>query len=43
MVANIVGTLRKVFARPAVRRSIDGLTGAALIALGVKLAATTRP
>ncbi|MGN9841979.1 LysE family translocator [Nonomuraea sp. H19] len=43
VVANIVGTLRKVFARPAVRRAVDGLTGAALIGLGVKLAATSRP
>ncbi|MFB9625654.1 LysE family translocator [Nonomuraea helvata] len=43
VVANVVGTLRKVFARPAVRRVVDGLTGAALIALGVKLAAATRP
>ncbi|MEV0594827.1 LysE family translocator [Nonomuraea cavernae] len=43
VVANIVGALRKVFARPAVRRSIDGLTGAALIGLGVNLAASSRP
>ncbi|MFI6503273.1 LysE family translocator [Nonomuraea typhae] len=42
-VANLVGALRRVFARPAVRRTVDGLTGAALIALGVKLAVTTRP
>ncbi|TMR95996.1 LysE family translocator [Nonomuraea basaltis] len=42
VVANIVGTLRRVFARPAVRRTVDGLTGAALIGLGVKLAATSR-
>ncbi|MEV0389102.1 LysE family translocator [Nonomuraea sp. NPDC050643] len=43
VVANIVGTLRQVFARPAVRRTVDGLTGAALIGLGIKLAATNRP
>ncbi|TDE33041.1 LysE family translocator [Nonomuraea mesophila] len=43
VVATIVGTLRKVFARPAVRRTVDGLTGAALIALGVKLATSGRP
>lgn len=43
VVANVVGTLRRVFARPAVRRAVDGLTGAALITLGIKLAATTRP
>ncbi|MEV0347625.1 LysE family translocator [Nonomuraea sp. NPDC050680] len=43
LVANIVGALRKVFARPAVRKAVDGLTGAALIALGVNLAAAGRP
>ncbi|MEU0570509.1 LysE family translocator [Nonomuraea sp. NPDC005983] len=43
LVANVVGALRRVFARSAVRRAVDGLTGAALIALGVKLAASTRP
>jgi RhtB (resistance to homoserine/threonine) family protein len=43
VVANIVGTLRKVFARPAVRKAVDGLTGAALIALGVKLATSGNP
>ncbi|TDC00036.1 LysE family translocator [Nonomuraea longispora] len=43
VVATIVGTLRKVFARPAVRRTVDGLTGAALIALGVKLATSGPP
>ncbi|GAA3589898.1 LysE family translocator [Nonomuraea rosea] len=43
VVANIVGTLRKVFARPAVRRTVDGLTGVALIGLGVKLATSSRP
>ncbi|MEU8149815.1 LysE family translocator [Nonomuraea sp. NPDC048901] len=43
LVANIVGALRKVFARPAVRKAVDGLTGAALIALGVNLAAASRP
>ncbi|MFB4263587.1 LysE family translocator [Nonomuraea sp. GTA35] len=43
VVANVVGVLRKVFARPAVRRTVDGLTGAALIGLGVKLATSTRP
>ncbi|MER6950597.1 LysE family translocator [Nonomuraea sp. NPDC000554] len=42
LVANVVGALRRVFARSAVRRAVDGLTGAALIALGVKLAVTTR-
>jgi threonine/homoserine/homoserine lactone efflux protein len=43
VVANVVSTLRRVFARPAVRRAVDGLTGAALVGLGVKLAVTTRP
>ncbi|MCK2219142.1 LysE family translocator [Actinomadura sp. ATCC 31491] len=43
VVATVVGTLRKLFARPAVRRTLDGLTGLALITLGVKLATTTRP
>ncbi|MFI6738278.1 LysE family translocator [Nonomuraea sp. NPDC050451] len=43
VVANVVGTLRRVFARPAVRRAVDGLTGAALVALGLKLATATRP
>lgn len=42
-VAGIVGTLRRVFARPAVRRAVDGLTGTALVVLGVNLAASTRP
>ncbi|MFF5259762.1 LysE family translocator [Actinomadura viridis] len=40
IVANVVGTLRRVFERERVRRAIDALTGAALIALGVRLAAT---
>ncbi|MBT2225750.1 LysE family transporter [Nonomuraea sp. NEAU-A123] len=43
LVANIVGALRKVFARPTVRKAVDGLTGAPLIALGVNLANATRP
>ncbi|TMR27230.1 LysE family translocator [Nonomuraea zeae] len=43
VVANVVGTLRKVFARSAVRRIVDGLTGVALIGLGLKLATSTRP
>ncbi|MEV4174607.1 LysE family translocator [Nonomuraea sp. NPDC049709] len=43
VVANVVGTLRRVFARSAVRRVVDGLTGAALIGLGIKLAASSRP
>jgi arginine exporter protein ArgO len=40
VVANVVGALRRVFARERVRRAIDGVTGAALIGLGVRLAAT---
>jgi threonine/homoserine/homoserine lactone efflux protein len=43
MVAGIVGALRGAFARPAVRRTVDGLAGAALIGLGLKLAATSHP
>ncbi|XVQ15588.1 LysE family translocator [Spirillospora sp. CA-255316] len=40
VVANVVGALRRVFSRERVRRAIDGLTGAALIGLGVRLAVT---
>lgn len=43
VVANVVSALRRFFARPAVRRALDGLTGIALIALGVRLATSTRP
>ncbi|MFF5204919.1 LysE family translocator [Streptosporangium sp. NPDC000396] len=43
VVANLVSALRRVFARPAVRRAVDALTGAALIGLGVNLAAASRP
>ncbi|WP_431906861.1 LysE family translocator [Nonomuraea jabiensis] len=43
VVANVVGTLRRVFARPVVRRAVDGLTGTALLALGAKLATTPHP
>ncbi|GAA2440319.1 LysE family translocator [Actinomadura vinacea] len=39
-VANVVGALRRVFARERVRRTIDGVTGTALIGLGVRLAVT---
>ncbi|MEV4374404.1 LysE family translocator [Nonomuraea sp. NPDC049637] len=42
-VANVVSTLRRVFARPGVRKAVDGLTGAALIGLGVNLAVAGRP
>ncbi|MGI5271274.1 LysE family translocator [Nonomuraea sp. CA-218870] len=43
LVANVVSALRAFFARPAVRRALDALTGTALIALGVNLATATRP
>ncbi|WP_345403067.1 LysE family translocator [Nonomuraea salmonea] len=43
VVANVVGALRKLFARPGVRRAVDALTGVALVALGLKLATSTRP
>ena len=35
-----LGALAGVFARPLVRRTLDGLTGAVLIGLGVKLVLT---
>jgi threonine/homoserine/homoserine lactone efflux protein len=37
-----VGRLRDVFNAPRVRRALEGLTGAALVALGVRLAASER-
>jgi RhtB (resistance to homoserine/threonine) family protein len=40
LVAGVVGALRRWLARDRVRRAIDGLMGAALIGLGVRLAAT---
>lgn len=43
LVANVVGTLRALFARPAVLRAVDALMGAALIVLGLRLATSTRP
>lgn len=39
VLANVVGALRRVFARAKVRRTIEGITGAALVALGVRVAA----
>ena len=42
LVANVVGALRRLFARPAVRKAVDGLTGTVLIALGVNLAVAGR-
>jgi RhtB (resistance to homoserine/threonine) family protein len=39
-VAAVVSGLRRLLARPAIRRTIDGLTGNALVLLGVRLAAT---
>ncbi|MEW2358939.1 LysE family translocator [Spirillospora sp. NPDC029432] len=38
VVANVVGALRRLFARERVRRAIDGMTGAAMIGLGLRLA-----
>lgn len=38
VVANLVATLRRVFARPAVRRAVDAVSGAVLVSLGVRLA-----
>ncbi|GLZ03358.1 lysine transporter LysE [Actinomadura sp. NBRC 104412] len=40
VVANVVGALRRVMARERVRRAIDGLTGTAMIGLGLRLAAS---
>jgi threonine/homoserine/homoserine lactone efflux protein len=37
-VANLVGAVRQVFARSQVRRTLDGLSGAALLGLGARLA-----
>jgi RhtB (resistance to homoserine/threonine) family protein len=43
VLANLVGALRRVLARPRVRRAIDAVTGTALVALGIRLAAAGRP
>jgi threonine/homoserine/homoserine lactone efflux protein len=40
-VANLIAAARRVLARPATRRFIDGMSGTALIGLGVRLAFTT--
>ncbi|MFC4072150.1 LysE family translocator [Actinoplanes subglobosus] len=40
VVANLVAALRRVLSRPAVRRSLDAVTGAVLVALGLRLAAS---
>jgi threonine/homoserine/homoserine lactone efflux protein len=37
-VANLVAALRRILRRPRVRRTIDGVSGAALIGLGARLA-----
>ncbi|MEW9550816.1 LysE family translocator [Nonomuraea sp. NPDC050783] len=42
-VATVVGTLRRLFARPGVRRAVDAVTGTSLIALGLRLATASRP
>jgi RhtB (resistance to homoserine/threonine) family protein len=38
VVANLVAALRRILSRPAVRRALDAVTGAVLIALGLRLA-----
>ncbi len=38
VLANIVGTLRKFFTSPRVRRTMDAVTGTILVGLGVKIA-----
>jgi len=43
VLANLVSALRRVFARPAVRRVVDAVMGTALVGLGIRLAATSRP
>jgi threonine/homoserine/homoserine lactone efflux protein len=43
VVANLVAALRRVLARPVVRRSLDAVTGAVMIALGLRLAVSTTP
>jgi threonine/homoserine/homoserine lactone efflux protein len=43
VVANLVGAARRIFANAAVRRAVDAITGTALVALGLRLAAATRP
>jgi RhtB (resistance to homoserine/threonine) family protein len=43
VLANLVGAVRRLLTRPAVRRAIDAVTGTALVALGIRLAATSRP
>lgn len=39
-VATLVGGLRRLLDRPAIRRAIDGVTGSVLVLLGIRLAAT---
>jgi threonine/homoserine/homoserine lactone efflux protein len=39
-VATVLGGLRRLFDRPRIRRAIDGITGTALVLLGLRLAAT---
>jgi threonine/homoserine/homoserine lactone efflux protein len=40
-VANLIAAIRRLFSRPAVRRTVEGLSGAVLIGLGVRLAFTS--
>ncbi|BCJ44755.1 threonine transporter RhtB [Actinoplanes ianthinogenes] len=40
-VATLVAALRRVLSRPRIRRTLDALTGAVLIALGLRLATTS--
>ncbi len=39
-VANLVAAMRRLLERPRVRRTIDAVSGVALLGLGVRLAAT---
>lgn len=43
LVATTVSALRRLFARPRVRSTLDAITGTALLALGVRLVTTSRP
>ncbi len=41
VVATLVAALRRVLARPRIRRALDAATGAVMVALGLRLAATS--
>ncbi|GAB3500292.1 LysE family translocator [Amycolatopsis cihanbeyliensis] len=43
VVANVVGAMRRLFSTSRVRRTLDAVTGALLVALGLRLALQARP